>query len=49
MNIKIAELQISNDERLYGTLIRDLEKFGYLVIEDDVLRNKYIIAKEDKE
>jgi len=50
MNIKIADLETSTDERLYGTLIKDLEKIGYLVIEDDVLRNKFIIArKEDKE
>ena len=50
MNIKIADLNISNDERLYGTLIKDLEKMGYLLIEDDITRSKYIIArKEDKD
>ena len=50
MNIKIADLETSNDERLYGTLIKDLEKIGYLVIKHDLLTNKYIIArKEDKE
>lgn len=50
MNIKIADLEVSNDERLYGTLIKDLEKMGYLLIEDDILRCEYVIArKEDKE
>jgi hypothetical protein len=50
MNIKIADLNISNDERLYGTLIKDLEKMGYLLIEDDLLKCKFVIAREeDKE
>ena len=50
MIIKIADMEISNDERLNGTLIEDLEKIGYLVIEDDILRYRYIIArKEEKE
>lgn len=50
MNIKIANLNISNDERMYGTLIKDLEKMGYLLIQDDLLNCKYTIArKEDKE
>lgn len=50
MNIKIADIEISNDERLYGTLIKDLEKIGYLVIRDDsVLRNKYVIARKKED
>lgn len=49
MNIKIAELEISNDEKLYGTLIKDLEKAGYLIIENGISGNWYIIAKKDKE
>ena len=51
MNIKIAELKLFNEERLYGTLLKDLEKLGYLVIEENkVLKDKYIIVrKEDKE
>lgn len=38
MNIKIADIEISNDERLYGTLIKDFEKIGYLVIRDDSVK-----------
>ena len=40
MNIQIAKLEVSTEERLYGTLIEDIEKIGYLVIQDEVLRNK---------
>ena len=49
MNIKIADLNISNDERLYGTLIKDLENMGYLLIRDDVLNCKYIIARKEEQ
>lgn len=50
MNIKIAQLEISSDEKLYGSLIKDLEKIGYIVIEDGILARTYIIArKEDNE
>lgn len=50
MNIKIASIELTSNERLYGSLIKDLEKAGYIVTQDDVLRNKCIIArKEDKE
>ena len=46
MNIKIADIEISNDERLYGTLIKDLEEIGYLVIENNFSSNHYIIARK---
>lgn len=50
MNIKIADLNISNDERLYGSLVKDLEKMGYLLIQDDLFNCKYTIARnKDKE
>lgn len=49
MYTKIAEIDISNDERLYGTLIKDLEKEGYLVVEDSRLRSHYIIAKKQED
>ena len=49
MNIKIADLNISTDERLYGTLIKDLEKLGYLIIEDGITKSKYIIARKEEQ
>ena len=40
----------SDDERLYGTLIKDLEKMGYLLIQDGITKSNYIIARKgDKE
>ena len=49
MNIKIADLNISNDERLYGTLIKELETIGYIVVEDDLIRGKYVIARKNEQ
>ena len=49
MNIKIAEIEISNDERLYGTLIRDIENLGYLVFKNDFPTNHYVIAKKSEQ
>lgn len=50
MNIKIAELEITSDEKLYGSLIQDLENIGYIVIQNNITTSRYIIArKEDKE
>jgi len=49
MNIKIADLELSTDERLYGTLIKDLEKMGYLVIENNFSSNHYIIARKNEQ
>ena len=50
MNVKIADIELSNNERLYGSLIKDLEKMGYLVIQNNFSSNHYIIARKiDKE
>lgn len=49
MNIKIADIELSNDERLYGTLIKDLEKMGYLVIKNNFSSNHYIIARKSEQ
>lgn len=49
MNIRIAEITVSNDEKLYGTLIRDLENLGYLVIKNDFPSNHYVIARKSEQ
>ncbi len=50
MNVKIADIELSNNERLYGSLIKNLEKMGYLVIQNNFSSNHYIIARKiDKE
>lgn len=49
MNIKIADIELTNDERLYGTLIKDLEKMEYLVIQDSCSSDHYIIARKSEQ
>ena len=48
MNIKIANMELTNDERLYGSLIKDLEKMGYLVVAERDGSTHYIITRQEE-
>ncbi len=49
MFVKIAHLEISTDEKLCGTLIRDLENLGYVVIENPFPSDDYVIARKSEQ